>query len=203
MLDWLMRDGKDLAFKQNSGYSVKNLSYPPITYKNNKIHNVTITYAVLCCRTLISGAKQYAKHVRMSTTGRENITEIPASFLGVGVGGCLLLKTHHRCTYEDKRSLHSHRSTIYTRIFQSAFRQLDAKSIKPLTGCPVSACCGFEHSFITLLLFFFIYLQAACRSLHLRDQIKSTAMCQIYKLQAYISCSSRHQHQEDAQKKKD
>lgn len=37
-------------------------------------------------------------------------------FLGVGVGGCLLLKTHHRCTYEDKRSLHSHRSTIYNRI---------------------------------------------------------------------------------------
>lgn len=28
-LDWLVRDGMDLVFKQNSGYSMKNLSYPP------------------------------------------------------------------------------------------------------------------------------------------------------------------------------
>lgn len=42
MLDWLVRVGKDLVFMQNSGYSEKNLSYPPGK------ENDTIKYDAQC-----------------------------------------------------------------------------------------------------------------------------------------------------------
>lgn len=114
--------------------------------------------------------------------------------------GCLNHKIHYRWTLEDKRCLHSHPRTIYTRIFSSAFSKSDAKSIK---ATPDRLCCvyllwiwkQFHHPFV-----FVINLQADHCSLHLQDQIRSTAICQTYKLQAYICvlrgiCISRmHTH---------
>lgn len=41
MLDWLVRDGKDLVLIQNSGYSEKNLSYPPGNKKNQQSEEKT------------------------------------------------------------------------------------------------------------------------------------------------------------------
>lgn len=45
-LDWLLRAGKDLDFKQYSGYSVKNLSYPPAEHRHtDQSHPISFTAA--------------------------------------------------------------------------------------------------------------------------------------------------------------
>lgn len=50
MLDWLVRDGKDFVFKQNSGYSVKKRSYPPAETKRHEYEMQCVAF-VFCQTT--------------------------------------------------------------------------------------------------------------------------------------------------------
>lgn len=89
------------------------------------------------------------------------------------MGGCLLLKTHHICTYEDNRSLHSHRSTIYNRISSLHSGSLTQSLLNPWRA--VLCLLAVDLKTVSSVLFFsYICRQyvALCTSRIKSDQLK-------------------------------